>query len=110
MQVQPDSISMKDLYTRSKQLPSGELILDVRTPQEFQEAHVPGSKNIPHDEVRLHFEELKKYRRVYLHCRSGGRAKKAFELLSALGLTNLICVAGSGMEDWVKSGYPVEKK
>jgi len=103
-------ITMKDLHDRYKGLPATEIVLDVRSPEEYMAGHVPGSKNIPHDSVRSHFEDLKRFRKVYIHCRSGGRAKQAYETLSALGLTNMICVTGSGMDDWVKSGYPIQKK
>ena len=103
------NIHMMDLFRITQSLPDDEIILDVRTPDEFQEGHVPGAKNVPHTEVALHADELKKYKKVYIHCRSGGRAQNAWFVLTQQGLTNLVCVGGGGMPDWQAAGYPVEK-
>lgn len=106
---QRDFISMKELHEIHPKMTTGELILDVRSPEEFAEGHVPGSRNIPHEDVRKFVDDLKHYKKIYVHCKAGGRAKRAFETLNALGLSNLICVAGSGMDDWTKAGYPIVK-
>ncbi|MCB0379020.1 MAG: rhodanese-like domain-containing protein [Bdellovibrionales bacterium] len=98
---------IKDIYDK---LPAGEVILDVRTPEEYAEGHVPGSINIPHEEVTQHLDELKKYSVVHIHCRSGGRAGKAMAVLTNAGLTNLHCIDDSGMMHWMEKGYPVETK
>jgi rhodanese-related sulfurtransferase len=102
-------ITMRDLHSKLGNLSSGEIILDVRSSDEFRAGHVPGSMNIPHDQVASHAERLKSYSKIYVHCQAGGRAGKAVEALSRLGLNNLICVSGSGMGDWISAGYPVEK-
>lgn len=105
-----NQITMLDLKAKLDNLKSDELILDVRTQEEYQAGHVPGSKNIPYDQVAAHADELKKYNRIYVHCQAGVRAGKAIDVLSKLGLTNLVCVAESGMGDWVKARFPVEAK
>ncbi len=102
-------ISMADLHGRMKQLGAKEVILDVRGRDEFAEGHVPGSLNIPHDEVGQHAQELAKYERLYIHCRSGKRAQVARETLEKAGLKNIVCVADGGMLDWAKAGYEIEK-
>lgn len=102
-------IMMLDLKNRLGRLEPGELILDVRSPDEFRGGHVPGSKNIPHEQVGAHAEELRKYKRIYVHCQAGGRAGKASDALAKLGLTNLVCVSSSGMGDWIAAGLPVER-
>ncbi len=101
-------ISMKDLREKLRQLGSDEIVLDVRGPGEFASGHVPGSRNIPHDQVAAHLDELRGYRRIYIHCRSGKRAQMASETLTRAGLENLVCIAGSGMDDWLASGFPTE--
>jgi len=106
--LQMEHMSMLELNDKRLQLGPDELILDVRAPDEYQKAHVPGSKNIPHDQVQLHLEELKKYKKIYVHCQAGGRAGKAAEILARLGLSNLVCVSGGGMGDWVRAGLPVD--
>lgn len=104
-----EQISMAELYNRLSQLGKNEIILDVRGRDEFVDAHVPGSKNIPHTEVEKHVNELKSFARIYIHCRSGGRAQMAYQTLEKLGLKNLVCVADSGMKDWLEAGFQIEK-
>ncbi len=104
-----DKISMLELGKKLDQLSEDELVLDVRSPEEYRDGHVPGSINIPHEEVEKHVNELKDYKHVYIHCKMGGRAKTAFEKLQKLGLKNLVCVAGSGMKDWIEAGLKIAK-
>ena len=102
-------ISMHDLHQHLHLLGSDELILDVRTPEEYAEGHIPHSKNIPHEEVEKHATELKKFKAVYIHCRSGKRAQFAAQVLQKAGLTNLVCIGSSGMMDWTAAGFTIEK-
>ena len=99
------TLSIPELHETFLNPKNGELILDVRTPGEFSQGHVPGSKNIPFDLVMNHAEELKTYQTVYIYCRSGGRAVTAFQILETLGLKNLSIVADGGFPDWVDAGY-----
>lgn len=103
------SITMRDLYQHLGKLKAGEVILDVRSAEEFRDGHVPGSKNIPHDQVTAHIDELRKYEKVYIHCQAGGRAGRAAQALAGMGLNNLVCISFGGMGDWRAAGYPVEK-
>ncbi len=102
-------IAMSDLYRKAPQLGGDEVILDVRTPDEFSAGHVKGSVNIPHDQLGAHLEKLKKYKQIFIHCRSGKRAQAAADTLLKAGFNNLICVTGSGMDDWIAAGFPVQK-
>lgn len=103
------TIHMKDLYTETQSMKNDEVVLDVRSPEEYKEGHIPGSINIPVDQVLTKKDDLKKYSRIFIHCKAGGRASAAYQALASSGLSNLVCVAGSGMPDWAKAGYPVEK-
>ena len=102
-------ISMLDLHVKIPQLDSADVVLDVRNPDEFSAGHVKGSLNIPHDKIANHVDRLKLYKNIYVHCRSGKRARAAAEVLLKAGFSNLTCVADSGMDDWVAAGLPVEK-
>ncbi len=104
-----ENFSMDDLHERFKDLPDGELIVDVRTSVEYVSSHIPGSRNIPMGHEEQFVEELRNYRRVFLHCRSGRRAQTVFTTLSDRELDNLVCIADSGMIDWESKGYPVER-
>lgn len=106
-------IDLIDLNQKLKEnggkLSAKELVLDVRTREEFAEGHIHGAKLIPHEEVVNSAQELGKYEKVYIICRSGGRAKRAYQALFGAGLRNLVCVASAGMMDWVDAGFPIEK-
>ena len=101
-------ISIDELHNRIENLGENELVLDVRSPEEFEEAHIKGAKNTPHDQVASITEELKSYKTVYVHCKMGGRAQMAGKTLEATGLDNIICVGNGGMQRWQEKGWPVE--
>lgn len=100
---------MDEILKKYSTLPDGEVILDVRSHDEYAEGHVPQSINIPHDQVAEHADELKKYSKIYIHCKMGGRAQKAFSALTEKGLNNLYCIDDSGMQHWLDMGYPTNK-
>jgi hydroxyacylglutathione hydrolase len=103
------TIGMLDMKNLLGKLGEGEIILDVRGAEEFKGGHLPGARNIPHDQVAQHAAELGKFRTVYVHCQAGKRAGMAADALSKLGLTNIVCVSGGGMGDWIAAGLPVER-
>lgn len=108
--TQIDLIELKEkLAKHGGHLPADELLLDVRTPEEFAEGHIQGATLIPHEEVVHSASDLKKYQAVYIICRSGKRAQYAYNELFKAGLRNLVCVTGTGMMDWINAGYPIEK-
>ena len=57
-------------------------VIDVRTPVEFAEVHVPMARNVPLDELQLGALQLPKDQPIYLLCRSGQRATKAAEMFA----------------------------
>ena len=101
-------ITLDELHKHLKQLGREEVVLDVRRTDEFAQGHIPGSINFSHENIGQHIEQLKAYKTIYIHCKAGGRAKKAFETLAALGFTNLVCISDAGMDAWRERGYPVE--
>lgn len=100
---------MFELKSRFSQLSKNDLVLDVREPDEFAEGHVPGARNIPLADVAHYAKELSKFDRIYVHCQAGRRSQMASQALAQAGLTNLICVSGGGMGDWIDAGFPTEK-
>ncbi len=101
-------ISVHDLHEKLHELKSGEIILDVRNPDEYASGHMPSSLNIPLGQLPEKLEDLKKYVTIYVHCKMGGRAQRAAELLRSSGFTNIVCIAELGMDAWHASGYPTE--
>jgi rhodanese-related sulfurtransferase len=91
---------------------AGLSLIDVRTPVEYAEVHVPLAKNVPLDQFDpkslLASGQLPKDQPVYLLCRSGGRASKAAEKASKEGLDNAIVVEG-GTLAWIDAGLPVNR-
>ncbi len=102
-------LDILELHTTFKNLQKNELIVDVRYDDEYAEGHIPGSKNISYEEVLQHVDELKKYSKVYLYCRTGSRVQRACLDLMNAGLKNIVAVVGGGMPDWTSSGFPIEK-
>ena len=78
----------------------GYIILDVRTPEEFAEKHIPDAVNVPNETIGK--EEIpalpQKDQLILVYCRSGNRSKQASEKLVDLGYTNV--VEFGGIIDW----------
>ena len=86
-------------------------LLDVRTPGEFDAAHVPEAKLIPLDELDAATfcrERGADATTVYVLCQSGGRAKKAIEKLERAGVRGCVLVEG-GTQAWIDAGLPVNR-
>ena len=71
------------------------VLLDVRMPQEYRDGHIPGSQNVPLqqldkvDEVADNMDTA-----LYVYCRSGVRSRQAVSLLKAMGYTNVHNIGG----------------
>jgi rhodanese-related sulfurtransferase len=85
-------------------------LLDVRTPGEFENAHIAGAYNVPLDLLREHREEIIEHldQDVVLVCRSGQRAAQAEETLRSVGLGNVHILAG-GITAWESKGFAVNR-
>jgi len=83
---------------------AGALLLDVRTPDEFDGAHLEGAVNITHTAVAARVEEIRALqggdldRPIVLYCRSGRRADAAKRELEGAGFTRITNLGGMG--DW----------
>lgn len=79
--------------------------INVCTPAEYKEKHIPGVRSVPLDELGLHLKEFSDKKTIYIHCRSGRRGVKAIEELQSLGVqAELINVEG-GLIAWDDAGY-----
>lgn len=100
-----------DVATLKERIDKGEtFVLDVRTPQEFAEGHVPGAVNIPVQELGDRIDELAEYKGkdIDVICRSGSRSTSATKHLRGEGFQRASNVRGGTMA-WQAAGYPVEK-
>lgn len=92
--------------------PKAPRVVDVRTPAEFEAAHIAGSLNVPLDVLDQHGDEivqrLGRADDVVLVCRSGQRSTKAQALLRDAGLT-IGRVLENGITDWEGQGFEVDR-
>jgi rhodanese-related sulfurtransferase len=108
--AQVTDISSTELMQRIKaNHPS--LILDVRTPEEYAEGHIPGAINIPHDKLSARLVEINSHKDkdIVLYCRSGRRVGIATDTLQAAGFSKLLHLDGD-MNGWLSKGnLPIKK-
>ncbi len=76
------------------------IILDVRTEEEYAQAHIPGAICVPNETIRAtEIPELpQKDQLILVYCRSGNRSKQAAQKLAKLGYTNVM--EFGGILDW----------
>ncbi len=84
-------------------------VVDVRTPAEFESAHIPGSYNLPLDILRAHEAEVVNSLDgdVVLVCRSGQRSTQAQQILNSAGTAAR--VLQDGILDWEERGFAVDR-
>ncbi len=82
------------------------VLVDVRTPEEFKEAHLEFAKNIDFkaEDFTSAVSKLDKNKTIYLYCRSGNRSGKALEVLKSLGFKSVYNIGG--LEDLRNAGLP----
>jgi len=76
------------------------ILLDVRTEEEFAEAHIKGAVLVPDSEIgeRIETEVSDKDALIMVYCRSGVRSSKAASELAEMGYTNVYDIGG--IIDW----------
>lgn len=79
------------------------VLLDVRTPAEVANGRIAGALTIPVDELEARWSELERCDEVVCYCASGGRSRRAAELLRARGLFNATSMTG-GVAAWTAAG------
>ena len=73
----------------------GAVLLDVRTPQEYREGHIPGSKNVPLQTIdKISSVADNKNIPLFVYCYSGGRSRQAAAVLQSMGYTNVTNIGG----------------
>ena len=64
----------------------GAVLVDVRTPEEYWDGHVPGSVNVPLQQIEdIELEVAEKNTPLFVYCRSGARSRQATALLKEIG-------------------------
>ena len=85
------------------------LLLDVRTPEEYNEGHLKGAILINYHDSDFvdQVSKLDKNKTVYVYCHSGKRSSAAQEKMQKMNFKNVINLDG-GIVAWQKAGLPVE--
>jgi rhodanese-related sulfurtransferase len=87
---------------------SDEIILDIRTPEEFDQGIIEGAINIDFYEPTFSsdLDALDKDAHYVVYCRSGNRSGQAMSTFADLGFTNVTEIDG-GIANWYEAGLPV---
>lgn len=85
------------------------VIIDIRSPDQFAESHVPGSVNIPQAELPARGDELPDDRDapIIMVCNIGKKSKYTTLFLKSKGYRHVRSAKG-GLSEWVRKGLPVE--
>ena len=78
----------------------GYILLDVRTPKEYADGHIPNAVNLPNETIGKEPPTIlsDKEQRIFVYCRSGRRSQDAAAKLAAMGYTNIVDFGG--IMDW----------
>ena len=91
MHRHPDINRGVEEYQRS----ADAVLLDVRTPQEYRQGHIPGSINLPLQAIDNVYEVVENEDAVlYVYCRSGTRSGQAVSILQHMGFVNATNIGG----------------
>lgn len=88
------------------------MVLDVCTPKEFSQGHIPEAINVPLSNISGELDKKvakSKDKPVIVSCRSGNRAKGAARKLGKLGFKDIYILTG-GNAAWQKENLPMSKK
>jgi rhodanese-related sulfurtransferase len=99
----PDEISIDQAYQLYEE---GVFVLDVRTPQEWDEYHAPDTTLIPLDELESRVDELPRGQKIVVVCRSGNRSQVGRDILRQAGFEQVTSMSG-GLKAWGAAGYPL---
>ncbi|MBN1450218.1 MAG: rhodanese-like domain-containing protein [Anaerolineales bacterium] len=100
-QTLPAEISVEQAY---REYQDGVYFLDVRTPEEWKDHHVPGTTLIPLDELPARISEIPSDQQVVVVCRFGNRSMQAREFLIQAGYSEVSSLNG-GLNAWGQAGY-----
>ena len=101
-----ECFALADLQQLIKQSPDQIHIIDVRSPEEYTEKHIPAAINIPLNELESRSNELSKQSIIITACgKGGGRSAQGAALLHQLGFnkTSYLCGGTFGWYEFIKA-------
>ncbi len=86
------------------------LLIDVRSPEEYADGHIPGAINMPHENINGYLSELEQHKNkpIIIYCRSGRRAKLAMKVLQEHDFTDVMHLEGDIL-GWNEAGLALEQ-
>ncbi|SHH40199.1 Rhodanese-related sulfurtransferase [Massilia sp. CF038] len=99
------TLEVTQLLNRGKNV-----LVDVRTTEEFAAGHLRDAKHIPLADLTSRIGELDKFKdkTVIVVCQTGARSDKAMNLLKAAGFTDVVALDG-GIAAWQAANLPTVK-
>lgn len=74
---------------------AGAVLVDVRTPQEYRDGHIPNSKNVPLQSLgAISGVASQKSTPLFVYCHSGARSRQAVGILQGMGYQNVTNIGG----------------
>lgn len=92
-------LGIKQITPRELKDKKGVVLLDVRTPKEYGQGHIPGAVHVPLADIGSRVKKLKKDKEIVVYCQSGNRSIWAIRRLIAMGYRNLYNLKG-GYNAW----------
>lgn len=98
-----------DAFEKAVKSEAKVVLLDIRTPGEYQSGHIPGAQllNFYDNSFNAQLDKLSKDQPVYIYCQSSNRSMQAAQMMIKKGFTRIIELQG-GMGAWSRAGKPVK--
>ncbi len=103
------SIEADEYKARFKDRNTPHVLLDVRTPEEYAEARIPGAQLIPLDDLPQRMNEIPHDRPIVVVCRSGMRSLIAIQMLKSAGFGGELLNFEGGTLAWAHHQWPLER-
>jgi phage shock protein E len=101
-----DADRLKTLLERGQRL----VLVDVRSPDEFRQGHIPGARSLSLDEPGDRFRQLPRSEPIVLYCSCPeSEVGPAYQFLRYSGYRDVHVLAG-GLQAWLARGYPLARE
>jgi rhodanese-related sulfurtransferase len=99
-----EALEFSEMIANDKQA----IVLDVRTPAEFREGHIPDARNMDYykDNFETDLDQLDKEKSYYVYCTVGGRSSSVANLMQQKGFKHVYNLKG-GIDAWETHGLPI---
>ena len=102
-----DAVELRSRMDRGDKM----VILDTRTPEEYQRNCIPGGRSVPNGELGLHIsdilDDVDDDTTVVINCAGRTRSIIGARLLQRMGVDNVVGLE-NGTAGWVLAGYQLE--